>query len=131
MPASRPNAFEERVIATLAKNTVTEQRLTVKSTVARGATDRVPFIEIREFWYKNMLEEPLHTRKGTMIHRKHIGVVMLALAREMNAGELSDIADELKAAINRATGEADPVATAVAMLKRLSNEQVDEVMTKV
>lgn len=81
---------DERVLTIIPKNNATECRVSTKTTRNRKTKERQHFIDFREHWYRDgHLEEPLPTKKGTMIHRESIGKVCIAILTEMKSGEVS------------------------------------------
>ena len=131
--AQRPGAFEERVIGILPKNNVTEQRFILKAVTVRGAKDKdpKPFLDIREYWFVNGPgEEPIPTKRGTMIHRERLGKAITMICGGVQPGELSDESAEIMSAVRYATGDSDPVMTVMRMLKSMSRDQVEEVITQ-
>lgn len=65
--------FEDnvRVIGTLPKSSMYEQRVTFKHVGSGRKLD--PFVDIREYWFKNgPAEEPIPTSKGVMIKEEQV-----------------------------------------------------------
>ncbi len=77
MPEPRQDSFffsEKGVIGTLPKNTMTEYWISRK--VTKNAKGTSNFVEIREMWFRDgPMEEPRHTKKGTMVHNSLVGKV--------------------------------------------------------
>ena len=130
----RPDAFNDQVIGTIPKNNAAEQRMTLKRVTNRGTSDLKAFLEIREYWYKNgPMNEPIPTKKGVLIHRDKIPLALVYLLRALPDGEFAgnDLAEELVSLMRRATSGMDPVEIAVAMLKSMSAEDVDQVIASI
>lgn len=80
---------DDRVLCCLPKNNATEHRVMTKSAKNRHTKKSEKFIDIREHWYRDgHLEEPIPTRKGTMVRRDQIGKMVAALLMEMKPGEV-------------------------------------------
>lgn len=79
----------DRVLCVVPKNKTSEQRVTVKTHQTRKTKMPQKFVDIREFWFKHgPMEEPLPSRKGTMIHREHIVVILIALLGDLDHEEV-------------------------------------------
>lgn len=67
--------FEDnaRVMGSLPKNNVTEQRVTFKNVSAGHGQKPQPFVDIREHWFKDgPAEEPIPTSKGIMVKEDQV-----------------------------------------------------------
>lgn len=100
---------DERTIFTAPKNNQTEYQVRIKKHRTQGRDQVQPFIDIREWWFKDgHLEEPLATRKGTMINRVHIPKLILALISEMQPDEVSaEIIASMRSQLARLEGKID------------------------
>jgi hypothetical protein len=87
---------EERVLAILPKNDVTETRVVAKiitSRTPKAKKEPVPadFFEIREYWYVNgPTEEPVPTKKGTMIRRAIVHKAVVAILSDLRPDDVGD-----------------------------------------
>lgn len=96
---------DDRVILVMPKNDATEQRVVVKQYFARGSKDPTDWIDIREWWYKDgPLNEPVHTRRGTMVHREHAPKMVIAILKEFSPEEAEDIIVDLGLELARLRG---------------------------
>lgn len=82
--AKIPQHFEERVLLTIPKNSTNETRVIRKHQFISAKKTHYHFIDFREMWFNaGPTEEPLPTRRGTMIHREFIPSLIIALLKEM------------------------------------------------
>lgn len=95
-----PFVMDDNTLVIIPKNALTEQRVMLKRTVHKTDANKVAgFLDIREWWYKDgPTNEPIATKKGTMIHRDQIPRVILAILRGLIPGELGSLQDDIEAA---------------------------------
>ncbi len=99
----------ERIILIIQKNATIEQQVAVKTVTTKGSKESQPFIEIREWWYKfGPTEEPIPTKKGTMVHRENIPKLILALAGEMKPEDVdAEFLASIRTQLARLEGKVD------------------------
>lgn len=66
--------FEDnvRVIGVLPKNNITETRVTFKNVASNPRQTPQGFVDIREYWFKNVDAEPIPTGKGVMVKEEQV-----------------------------------------------------------
>lgn len=96
-------ASEERTLCCVPKNRSCEHRVMAKTFRTRKNKEEQRFIEVREWWFKfGIMEEPIATGKGTMIHREHIPVITVALLAELDPQEFTlEHVEQLKTQLKR------------------------------
>ena len=98
-----------RVLSIFPKNSATEQRIMARSAKNRMTKELAEFIDFREWWFKNgPMDEPIPTKKGTMVHRHNIPKVIVALLAEMRPDEVDrEKLLEIRTQLARLEGKVD------------------------
>lgn len=91
------------VIGQIPKNNTIEQRVTFKRVAAGHREKPRPFVDIREYWFRNgPMEEPIPTNKGIMVKREDVPELIRMLLTGMADHEIGQKTTErLKALIDQ------------------------------
>lgn len=91
------------VIGQIPKNNTIEQRVTFKRVAAGHREKPRPFVDIREYWFRNgPTEEPMPTGKGVMVKREDVPELIRMLLAGLNDHEIGqDTTERLKALLDQ------------------------------
>jgi hypothetical protein len=91
------------VIGQIPKNNTVEQRVTFKRVAAGHKNKPEPFVDVREYWFRDgPLEPPIPTGKGVMIKRADVPELVRMLILGLDDSEIDEaMTAKIKAAIDR------------------------------